>query len=385
MRSRDARATLADMFANRPIACTLGLAILSILQSPIAAAQSQPAPRPSLTPTPLLPSTPVVTPAEIAARRQLDASIQSLGRSFAGRVGLAVRDLQTGWTSSYNGTVHFPQQSVSKLWVALTALERVDREELDLDRQVTVRREDLTLFHQPIAALVHKDGAYRTTLSDLLWRAITQSDNTANDFIMRSAGGPDAVRDFLERHNIRGVRFGPGERLLQSRVAGLTWKQEYSIGRAFYTARANLPLEVRRAAFNNYIANPTDGATPLGIVDGLAKLERGELLSPESTRRLLDTMSNTKTGPQRLKGGLAPGWKLAHKTGTGQVLGSTVAGYNDIGIISAPDGRSYAVAVLIGRTDKGIPERQKLMQDTVRAAIAYHDAIGPHGSGSRAR
>jgi beta-lactamase class A len=66
-------------------------------------------------------------------------------------------------------------------------------------------------------------------------------------------------------------------------------------------------------------------------------------------------MSNTKTGPQRLKGGLAPGWSLAHKTGTGQVLGATQSGYNDIGIITAPDGRSYSVAVLIRRTATPIP------------------------------
>ena len=33
-------------------------------------------------------------------------------------------------------------------------------------------------------------------------------------------------------------------------------------------------------------------------------------------------MGNTKTGANRLKGGLQPGWTLSHKTGTGQVLGA---------------------------------------------------------------
>ena len=33
-------------------------------------------------------------------------------------------------------------------------------------------------------------------------------------------------------------------------------------------------------------------------------------------------MGNTKTGANRLKGGLRPGWTLSHKTGTGQVLGA---------------------------------------------------------------
>lgn len=320
---------------------------------------------------------PVVPPAVSRARAILDARLETLGRAFDGRVALAVRDVESGWTSSYNGNAHMPQQSVSKFWVALTAMEQVDRGVLNLDQRVVVGREDLTLFHQPIAALVNR-GAYQTTLGDLLYRALTQSDNTANDMVLRQAGGPEAIRTFLERHRIAGVRFGPGERLLQSQTAGLDWKQEYSIGNAFTAARSKLPMAVRRAALDRYLADPVDGATAVGIVDGLTKLKKGQLLSPESTRRLLSIMSNTRTGPQRLKGGLESGWTLAHKTGTGQNLSGTTAGYNDVGIMTAPDGRSYAVAVLIGRTSQSIPERWKLMNETVRAVIDYHRNLQGH-------
>ena len=82
-------------------------------------------------------------------------------------------------------------------------------------------------------------------------------------------------------------------------------------------------------------------------------------------------MSNTKTGKQRLRGGLAPGYSLAHKTGTGQVLGPVSTGYNDIGIVTGPDGRAYAVAVFIRKTTVPIPQRMRLMQDAVRAVIDY--------------
>ena len=315
-----------------------------------------------------------VGPAEQAARQMLDTRIAQLGRYFPGRVGIAVRDIQTGFSSSWQGTLLFPQQSVSKFWVALTALEKADRGELNLDAPVVVRREDLTLFHQPIAALV-KGGGYATTLRALMVRALTESDNTANDFILRRAGGPEAVRSFLHRHRLEGVRFGPGERLMQSQTAGLSWRQEYAIGDAFYRARAGLPVDARRAAFERYLADPVDGASALGLADGLLRLRRGELLSPGATGRLLGIMSNTKTGRQRLKGGLAPGWTLAHKTGTGQNFAGQVAGYNDVGIITCPNGHSYAVAVMIGRTSASIPVRQRLMNEVVRAAIAYDDML----------
>jgi beta-lactamase class A len=193
---------------------------------------------------------------------------------------------------------------------------------------------------------------------------------------MRRAGGPEAVRQFIAQNKIQGVRFGPGEKLLQAGIAGMTWQPSYSIGRAFYTARAAMPQSVRAAAFNRYVADPIDGATPLGLVEGLAKLKKGELLSPASTSRMLSIMSNTQTGKQRLRGGLAPGYSLAHKTGTGQVLGGAQAGYNDIGIVTGPDGRSYAVAVMIKYTKAPLPTRMKMMQNVTRAVIDYDRASG---------
>ena len=314
-----------------------------------------------------------VSASEAVARRGLDARIRSLGQSFDGDVGIAVKDLQSGFTSHFDGASHFPQQSVSKFWVALTALDRADRGELSIHSPVTVTKADLTLFNQPIAQMIGSNG-YTTTLDELMRRAMQQSDNTCNDFVLWRAGGPDAVRDFLQRKGISGIRFGPGERVMQSRIAGMEWKP-YMVGSAFYAARNAVPAGVRRAAFESYVSDPVDGATPLGVVDALAKLKKGELLSPISTQRLLGIMSNTKTGPQRLKGGLAPGWSLAHKTGTGQVLGATQSGYNDIGIITAPDGRSYSVAVLIRRTATPIPTRMALMQNVTRATIDYSRQI----------
>ncbi len=311
-----------------------------------------------------------------ASYQTLEARVRELGRGFDGEAGIAVREIDSDWSTSWNGRRFFPQQSVSKFWVAIAALQAVDAGMLDLNQQVTLTRQDLTLFHQPIAAQIDADG-YTTTLGQLMFRALTQSDNTCNDAVLRRAGGPNAVRAMLARSSIQGIRFGPGERVMQSQIAGLQWSPAFSTGQAFYQARNNVPAERRRATFENYIEDPVDGATPLGLVDGLTRLRRGELLSPSSTERLISIMSQTRTGPQRLTGGLAPGWRIAHKTGTGQVLGPVQAGYNDIGILTSPDGRHYAVAVMIGRTATPIPQRMALMQNVTRAVIAYHDASRP--------
>jgi beta-lactamase class A len=299
--------------------------------------------------------------------------IHQLGSGFDGRVGIAVKSIDDGWETGWRDHELYPQQSVSKLWVAITALDAVDRGKVSLDDPVTLTRADLTLFHQPIADEVLKTGSYTTTLADLMTREITQSDNTANDRLMRAVGGPQAVRGMIERKNLGAIRFANGERTMQSRIAGVTWSQDYSIGGKFFQVRDALPMNVRQAAFDRYVANPYDGAAPNAIVSALARLKRGELLSAKSTAYLLDIMSRTRTGPNRLRGGLQPGWTLNHKTGTGQELGGAQAGYNDIGILTAPDGRSYAVAVMIKLTSTPLPVRMTLMNNVVRAVIAQHD------------
>ncbi len=318
---------------------------------------------------PVRPVQPMINRQDVAPAAMAQ-TIRSLWINFNGKVGIAVARMDGSWMIEHRGGEMMPQQSVSKFWVALTLLDAVDAGRINLNESVTVRKSDLTVFHQPIAALVDDDG-YQTTLASLLNRAMTQSDNTANDFLLRRAGGPDAVRAFISANGLGAIRFGPGEKYLQAGTAGLIWKSDYSVGRAFQAARAKLTLEERQAAFERYLADPVDGAAPVAVVRALLQLKRGDLLRPDSTRLLLSLMANSTTGKSRLRGGVPLGWGFAHKTGTGQDLNGTTAGYNDIGIMTAPDGTVYGVAVMISRSAQPIPSRQMLMQ-SVAAAIAVH-------------
>lgn len=301
----------------------------------------------------------------------LAETIRSLGMNFPGRVGIAVTRVDGSWIVDHQGTSLFPQHSVSKTWVGLTVADAVDKGQLRFSDTVTLTRADLTLFHQPIKQFIDDDG-YQTTVSDLFYRAMTESDNTANDALLRRVGGPETVRAFISSNGLGAIRFGPGERLFQSAIAGLTWRQEYSQGRAFEAARDRLSAETRGQAMIRYLNDPMDGAAPNAIVLALGKLKRGELLSPAMTRTFLGAMESSQTGKQRVKGGVPPGWTYGHKTGTGQVLDGLVTGYNDVGILTAPDGTSYALAVLIRSTRAGIRERQALMQSVAAAIAANH-------------
>ena len=85
-------------------------------------------------------------------------------------------------------------------------------------------------------------------------------------------------------------------------------------------------------------------------------------------------MSHTKTGANRAEG------RARRRAGCSttrpapaRCSAAQQAGYNDIGILTAPDGRSYSVAVMIKLTSVPLPVRMALMNNVVRAVIAQHD------------
>ena len=80
------------------------------------------APRPVVQPLP---------PRNVAAPEALVALVQSLTRDFGGKVGIAVKSLDDDWTVASNGDLKLPQQSVSKLWVAMTVLDARDAGQID--------------------------------------------------------------------------------------------------------------------------------------------------------------------------------------------------------------------------------------------------------------
>src|SRR5206468_4067105 len=152
----------------------------------LAAAASVGASAASQAPAPSVPAKTAAAKPIPPAPIYISSRVAELGRAFDGQVGIAIKSIDDGWSTGWKADELYPQQSVSKLWVAITAMDAVDKGKVSLDDPVTLTKDDLTLFHQPIAAEVLKTGSFTTTLGDLMVRQITQSDNTANDKLMRS-------------------------------------------------------------------------------------------------------------------------------------------------------------------------------------------------------
>lgn len=314
-----------------------------------------------------------------SAPAEFQASLDHLAAAYGEPVGLAVSDVAEGWTASVAGDERFPQQSVSKLWVALTVMQAVDKGQLKLDQELVMLPQDRSVFYQPLASRIRGPNGLTITLADLLRHALVESDNAANDRLIRELGGADVVTRTIAEKGLQGLAVGGTERDMQTRTAGLTWRPEYGRTWIFKQARAQLPDAVRDRALAAYLADPPDGATPNGIVAALAALKRGELLSSTSTDFMLGLMGEARTGQLRLRAGVAPGWALAHKTGTGPDWRGASVGINDVGLLTAPDGRTFAVAVMVRQTRQGAAARHRLMRTVAQAVEAQWQA------GDRAR
>jgi beta-lactamase class A len=80
-------------------------------------------------------------------------------------------------------------------------------------------------------------------------------------------------------------------------------------------------------------------------------------------------MATSPTGANRLRAGLPPGARLAHKTGSsGTDLGFTPA-TNDIGIVTLADGRQFAAAAFLAGSTATLAARDKLFADAARLMV----------------
>src|SRR3954449_6159506 len=71
--------------------------------------------------------------ATLPAPRYIADRVDELGRQFNGRVGIAVRSVDDNWATGWKADELYPQQSVSKLWVSITALDAADRGKVSMD------------------------------------------------------------------------------------------------------------------------------------------------------------------------------------------------------------------------------------------------------------
>lgn len=241
-----------------------------------------------------------------------EAQLYSAANGSNGRIGVAVIDLGTGRTVSVLGDTPFPMASTSKIAIAATFLDGVDKGRWSLDDKfplmIPVRSAKYSSDKAPVRA------GQLMTGRQLIELALINSSNTATDALLAAVGGPAAVNRWIRSAGIEGMR-------IDRDIATLV-RDDGEVDPA-----RNIDLR--------------DSATPLAMAQLLSGLFQGRWLSPRSRAFLLSTMERCETGKRRMRALLPGDARVAHKTGT---LNNTAS---DVGIIQAPDGHAYAVAIYV--------------------------------------
>jgi beta-lactamase class A len=307
---------------------------------------------------------------------ELERDLTALAAQFEGRMGVCVRT--TTQSTCVRAQDRFSLQSVMKLLVAFAAMDAIDSGRWRLEDPVVVRKADLSLYVQPIAKLVGPDG-YRTTIGDLVRRAVIDSDSAATDVLIARLGGTAAVTASMARHHIDGIRVDRDERDLQTEIVGLTWRPEFVDADLLDREIRQVPEARRDRAFAAYQNDPRDTATPAGMTAFLMRLVSGELLSRESTAFLLQAMKECTTFPDRLKAGVPASWEISHKTGTSGTWKGVTAATNDVGILRTPDGTAIAVSAFLADSPASSKERAATIAAVAALVVQHYQ----QGSGTR--
>ena len=267
-------------------------------------------------------------PGVAAAGPALDA----LEAGFRGRLGVFGLDTGSGAVITHRADERFPLCSTVKMLVGSAILRLRTSQPGLLDRRVRYQQSDLVAA-SPTSLRHVADGM---TVSALCEAAITQSDNTATNELLKILDGPSAVTEFA-----RSI----GDQL--SRVD--RYEPELS----------DVPPGDQR-----------DTSTPARMGTNLRALVLGDALDPAGRDLLTGWLVGNKTGDARIRAGLPAGWRVGDKTGTG-FRGEA----NDIAVVWPPGHPPLIITVYTAPADPKTQPNNKLLADA--ASIVARAFVPP--------
>ncbi|MGE5409764.1 MAG: class A beta-lactamase, subclass A2 [Clostridiales bacterium] len=274
----------------------------------------------------------VLLPGRLSAQN-MEKEIKEIAEKAKGHVGVGLYIVESKRSVWMNKNDHFPMQSVYKFPIGMAVLAKVDAGEIGLDEMVTVQKSDLIgpAQHSPIRDM-HPEGNFQMSVRELLRYAVSESDGSASDVLMRRVGGAKQVMKFLQRIGISNIR---------------VMDTEYDIG-------SNDTVQYR------------NWATPSDAIKLLNTFYKGKGLKPGSRELLMKMMTETETGMNRLKGLLPKDAAVAHKTGSSRTVNGKTAATNDIGIISLPNGKHLLAVVFVSDSQANDSVREEVIAQIAR-------------------
>ena len=258
-----------------------------------------------------------------ATQTKLDA----LEKSFNGKIGVYAIDTNNNQNFAYRADARFPIQSTLKFIAVSALLKQSHTDEKLLQKQIHYTKNDLFTW----SPITKNHLASGMTLESLGEAAISYSDNTAANIIIKTLGGPQSINNFT-----------------------------HSIGNKTFH------IEHYEENLNSDPKKDEDTATPKDMALSLKQLTLDNLLAQPQRNELVAWMRNNTTGYKRMRAGVPIGWVVADKTGSGDY---GIA--NDIGITWPPGCKPLVLAIYTVQNTQEAKRRDDIVASITRILVEH--------------
>lgn len=266
-------------------------------------------------------------PASVSAPAATTRAFADLEQTHGARLGVFAVDTATGRSVAYRPDERFPMASTFKGLACGALLHQHPLSSGFFDQVIHYPPHELVEY-SPVTEQ-HVDTGM--TVADLCHAAITVSDNTAGNQILKLLGGPAGFTAFLRSIGDDISRLDRWETELNTAVPG----------------------------------DERDTTTPSALAAGYRTLVVGDTLPAPEREQLKSWLIATSSGADRIRAGLPADWTVGHKTGT-PAYGSAL----DIAIAWPPGRAPLVIAVLSTKPEQDAEPDSALLAAATRAAVA---------------
>ncbi|GEJ47938.1 CGA/CIA family class A beta-lactamase [Chryseobacterium sp. ON_d1] len=274
----------------------------------------------------------------LAQTSLLEQKINSILKNKKATVGVSVLGFENGFKYDKNGDKKLPMQSVFKFHIAAAVLNAVDHGKLSLDQKIMLNQSNLLENTWSPLRDKYPAGNVEIPLSEVIEYTVAKSDNNGCDILLKLLGGTQVVQKFMDSKGVKGFQIKYNEEDMHK-----DWNVQYE----------------------NY-------STTKSASDVLKKFYDGKLLSKKSTDYLMKVMLSTSTGLNKMVEQLPKNTPVARKTGaSGKNEAGLTGAENEIGIITLPNGKHYALAVFISNSMETDVVNCRMISDISREVWEY--------------
>lgn len=259
------------------------------------------------------------------AIEQPQIKLENLEKMFDGKIGVYAIDTNNNKIFAYHANDRFPVQSTFKLIGVSALLNLCHKNKNVLQEKIHYTKDDLVFWH-PVTGKYVTDGM---TLKALSEAAISYSDNTAINLIMKRIGGAQSIANFAR-----------------------------AIGNNTFN------VEHYESELNSNPKDKHDTSTPKDMAVSLQKLTLGNILIQPQRKQLVAWMKNNTTGYKKIRAGVPHGWVVADKT-----AGGSYGISNDLGIMWSPVCRPIVLAIYTVRNKHDAKGRDDIVASTTNIVL----------------